>query len=203
MRVKCCYRLIPNGEVIHSEFDTDTIAVDGMPKEFLDVSKLYIPEYNISAYIGVETMFDAMCEAVLLSRDDFAFVLECCNLGYYVLEWSGFWRFLESPLDMKDKGHDSIIPHSDCFKPVGYRVTKNIQLRSCGGIYRLTASRDGKSIITNDGILIPDFDINSLDKLDFNYKGYKDAAIKGYYGVVYINGNPVNVIKDNNRLLLL
>lgn len=202
MKAKCCYRLIPNGEVIHSLFDTDTQIVDFMPPNFLDTQNLEPGIYNPAMYAGNETAFDAMCEAILLSNDDYAFVLEYSTIGYFITQWDGFWRYLETPLDWHDKGRDLIMPCPINFTFIGYRRTTLRQYRACSGIFRLVLDKRNDLIPTNDGYLTPEFDITTLSKIDFKYAGYKDMVATGGYAVVYVDGKPVILdLVDKHRLV--
>lgn len=203
MEINCCYRLIPSGEVIHSYYDTESKKIIGMPESFIDSTLLELPEYNWINYHGVKVNFDLMCEAILLSNNEFAIVVEANCLGYYVLQWDGYWRFMENPTDKKIKGHDSFIPHSAVFKPIGYRRTVPRQFRSLQTLYRLTATKDGSQIYTQDGILIPEFDVNALSPLSYNYQGYKDMLSTNYYAVVYLDGVPRFLEKRLDRLILI
>lgn len=203
MEICCCYRLIPDGEVIHSVYDTESRKIIGLPIEFIDSTLLELPEYARGNYRGYQMQFDQMCESILLSNSEHAIVVESNKLGYYVLQWDGWWKFMESGTDDKYKGHDSFIPHSKQFKPIGYRRTVPRQMRSFSSIYKLTASVDGSAVYTQDGILIPEFDINSLCRPSYNYVGYKDMIAKDCYAVVYQDGVPRFVEKRDDRLILI
>ncbi len=200
MKIYCCYRVIPNGEAIHTFIDDETKMAELMPTAFLDTKELELAEYNASAYNGRDDNWAAMCEAILLSNKDYAFVIESGGIGYFVLQWDGFWRFLETPMDEQEKGRWSIRPYPGNFTYIGFRPTKVIQLRSCSGIYRLAYDKTNNTIITNDGIFTPSFDVSSLSPISYNYAGYKDMVTKGHYAVVYRDGLPVFLRRNGNRL---
>lgn len=200
MKIHCCYRVIPNGEVIHTFIDDVTKVVDLMPESFMNTQDLELAEYNSYAYNGREDDWAAMCEAILLSNKDYAFVVESGTIGYFVLQWDGFWRFLETPMDEKDKGRWSIKPFPGNFTYIGYRPTRLLQYRSCSGIFRLTYDKVDNTVLTNDGILVPAFDVSSLSPIDYNYAGYKEAVSKKHYAVVYRDGHPIFLRRNGNSL---
>lgn len=204
MLVNCCYRLVRYGEVIHSYFDTIAQVVIDMPTEFIPTKYLYVPVCNEVLYPRDDSNFDAMCEAVLLSNDEYAFVYEMNNRGYYALEWNGCLRFLEAPTDMRDRSHESYLPHPEYYKCIGFRTTRVRQYRSNPGIYRLVSNKDGTKIYTNDGVLTPQFNVNELSPVSFNYKGYKDCVAQGHYGVVYYGEDVrfVDITPDKKLILV-
>lgn len=204
MKISCCYRCIPNGEVIHTTIDSETKIAGLMPASFLNTRDLELPEYAAGVYNGNDTNWMAMCEATLLSNKDYALVVESGTIGYYALQWDGYWRFLESPMDIKDKGRFSITPQPGNFAYLGYRRTKLKQYRSCSGIYRLTYDKVDNTFITDDGILTPDFDIGILSGIDYHYAGYKDMISEDAYAVVYIDSKPKLLGKTiDNKLVIL
>jgi hypothetical protein len=72
------------------------------------------------------------------------------------------------------------------------------------GVYRLVLDIDTGLVHTDDGVLRPEFDVNSLDKLSYNYVGYKDCVERGHYAVVYLDGTHRFVEKtSDNRLVLI
>lgn len=202
MRVKCCYRLVPYGEVIHSEYDSDTREILGMPDDWFNAKLLDLPEYSIRAYKGSKSNYEAMCESMLLCKNDFALVVENNDIGYYILDWYGVKRFMEAPTDTRDSSSGSGIPNQDNYKSIGFRVTQLKQLRACAGVYRLVMNRRTNLVHTNRGILTPQFNTNELTDVDFYYAGYKDAVLAGHDGVVYLNGVPTFVdIVDDDKLV--
>lgn len=204
MKVNCCYRLIPDGEVIHSFFDTDTGLVEGLPVEFVDTRYLPVPEYSRSLYRGLNVQFDVMTESILLSNPSYALVLEVNGLAYRVLQWDGVWRTLKSATDDSDVFNIAAVPHPELYKPIGYRKTQLRQYRTCPGLYRLVASKYENVVYTQDGMLICDFDINTLSSLDYHYAGYKDAVNANYYAVVYQDDKPRFVeLSSDNRLRIV
>ena len=197
MLVNCCYRLIVNGEVIHSTYDSSTCEIFGMPKEFFDAERMQLGDISASLYKELPKMNDesltgyaAMCEAMLLSDDKYAVVVEFCNQGYYIVEWDGTLRFKVAPTDEQDISRLVNKPDRGLYKAIGYRSTKARQIRASHGIYRLTYCEKDGFIYTNDGILIPDFDVSKLSKISYNYKGYKDMIQNTKYAVVYIDDEP-------------
>jgi hypothetical protein len=203
MEIQCCYRLIPDGEVIHTLYNTETGEVYGLPDNYLDAKHLDFSEYSTVDYIGKTTDYEAMCEAVLLASRDHAFCVETAGMGYHVLQWNGFWKLLYSPMDEEDNGEFLDRPQQGNYTYIGYRMTKLKQYRSCQGIYRLTLELPTGKIITNDGILTPEFDVRSLDKIDFHYTGYKDMVEAGAYAVVYQSGSPVFLDRTiDNKLVM-
>ena len=203
MEIRCCYRLIPNGEVIHSIYDTSSREILGMPKDWFQIELLGLPEYSRNSYINCEARFDEMCETVLLSNPNYALVVENNNVGYYVLQFDGVKKFVRSVTDSHESSSDCYIPNRDNYKAIGYRRTKQIQLRSSDGIYRLTMDISSKQVHTNDGVLTPEFDIDSLGSLDFHYAGYKDMIANGSYAVVYIDGKPAFLDRTvDNKLVM-
>lgn len=205
MKVNCCYRLIPDGEVIHSLFDTETGLVDGLPIEFVDTRYLPVPEYSPSLYRGLNTQFDVMTESILLSNISYALVLEVNGLAYRVLQWDGVWRTLKSATDDSDIFNMGPVPHPELYRAVGYRRTQLRQYRACPGLYRLVASKYDNTVYTQDGVLTCEFDINSLSGLDYHYAGYKDSVNLGYYAVVYQDGEPrfVELTSDNKLRIVI
>lgn len=204
MKVSCCYRLIPDGEVIHSLYDTDTGLVDGLPVEFVDTRYLTVPEYSASLYRGLDVQFDAMTESILLSSPNYALVLEVNGLAYRVLQWDGIWRTLTSATDDSDVFNMGPIPHPELYRAIGYRPTKLRQYRSCPGLYRLVASKYENVVYTQEGMLRCEFDVNTLGALDFHYAGYKDAVAQKYFAVVYLDGKPTFVrLSSDNTLRIV
>lgn len=204
MKICCCYRCIPNGEVIHTYVDSDTHMADLMPISFLDTRDLELAEYAPAQYVDRDVNWMAMCEAILLSNKDYALVIESGTIGYFVLCWDGYWKFMETPMDEREKGRQSVIPQPGNFTYIGYRRTKLIQFRSCQGIYRLTYDRTNNTIVTNDGILTPMFNVSELSNIDYHYAGYKDMLNNGAYAVVYLNGQPKFLRKtDDDKLVIL
>lgn len=198
MLIKCCYRLIPDGEVIHSEYDSDKDEIIGMPLDWFNVKLLDLSEYSERSYLGINSDYAAMCESVLLSNKDFALVVENNNIGYYILDWNGYKRFLESATDNTESISGSVVPCSSNYEAIGFRTTQLTQLRACSGIYRIVMNSRTKLIHTNKGVLTPEFDVSSLSAIDYHYTGYKDAVMSGHDGVVYLNGVPtfVNIVDD-------
>ena len=204
MDIKCCYRLIPDGEVIHSIYDTESRTISGLPIDWFNPMLLELSEYSERSYYDVKSDFSAMCESMLLSNREFALVVENNNIGYYILEWGGLKRFLEAPTDTKDSSSGCSIPLQDNYQAIGFRTTKLTQLRACSGIYRLVMNKYTKLVHTNQGVLTPEFDVTRISQLDYHYAGYKDAVMTGHDGVVYIDGNPTFVdIVDGNKLVTL
>lgn len=203
MKIKCCYRLIPNGEVIHTEYDTESGVILGMPEIWLQSACMELPEYSRNSYINCTSRFDEMCETVLLSDDAYALVVENNNIGYYILQFDGVKRFVRSVTDNRESTSDSYIPNSGLFESIGFRRTKQRQVRSSAGIYRLTyCSHDGM-IYTNDGVLKPEFEVTRLSKVNYHYAGYKDMIAVDKYAVVYIDGDPAFLSKTDNNTLVL
>lgn len=202
MEIRCCYRLIPNGEVIHTVYDTEKMVIVGMPAMWLTTACMELPEYSMNSYINCDARFDEMCETVLLSNDAFALVVENNNIGYYVLQFDGVKRFIRSVTDGRESVSDSYIPNSGLFSSIGFRRTKQRQIRSSGGVYRLTYCKEDGMIYTNDGLLKPGFDVNSLSKVDYHYAGYKDMIAADKYAVVYIGGSPVFLNKTVDNILV-
>lgn len=204
MKISCCYRCIPNGEVIHTYIDSETHMADLMPISLLDTRDLELAEYAPAQYVDRDINWMAMCEAILLSNKDYALVLESGTIGYFVLCWDGYWKFMETPMDEREKGRQSVIPQPGNFTYIGYRRTKLIQFRSCPGIYRLTYDRTNNTIVTNDGILTPMFNVSELSNIDYHYAGYKEMLNNGAYAVVYLNGQPKFLRKtDDDKLVIL
>lgn len=210
MLVNCCYRLIVQGEVIHSIYDSSTCEIFGMPKEFFDAERMELGDISASLYKETPKMNDtsltgyaAMCEAMLLSDERYAIVVEFCNQGYYIVEWDGTLRFKIAPTDMQDISRLVNKPDRGLYKAIGYRRTVARQLRASQGVYRLTYCESKNVIYTNDGILIPDFDVNSLSPIDYHYKGYKDMVVNKDYAIVYIDGEPVPCYCTSNDILKL
>lgn len=204
MLVKCCYRLIPDGEIIHAHYDTEQQTIDNMPLDWFDPKLLELSEYSKMSYKDTDYDYAAMCESLLLSNNEFALVVENNNIGYYILEWGGIKRFMQAPTDTTDSSSGCAIPMQSNYCAIGFRTTQLTQLRACSGVYRIVMSKRTKFIHTNRGILRPDFDISQLSPIDFHYAGYKDAVRAGHDGVVYLNGVPTFVrITDDDRLVIL
>lgn len=202
MRIKCCYRLIPNGEVIHTEYDTDSEKIIGLPEKWLQTVCLELPDYSVNNYINCKARFDEMCETVLLSDDAYAIVVEDNNIGYYVLQFNGVKKFVRSVTDNRESSSDSYIPNSGLFESVGFRRTRQRQVRSCGGIYRLTLCKDDGLFYTNDGVLRPGFQVDRLGKVDYHYRGYKEMIALDAYAVVYVDEKPMWLTKTDDNILL-
>lgn len=203
MNIACCYRLIPNGEVIHADYDSDSYKVNGMPDSWFQIGLLELPEYSRNSYLNCDARFDEMCETILLSNPNYALVVENNNVGYYVLQFDGVKKFVRSVTDYKESSSDCYIPNRDNYKAAGYRRTKQRQIRASDGIYRLTLDILSRKFVTDDGVLTPEFDINSLGQIDFHYAGYKDMIANGSYAVVYVNGQPVFLDKTvDNKLVM-
>ena len=202
MQIHCCYRLIPYGEVIHSTYDTDSGEIIGMPADWFRAEMLDLPEYSNRSYVGSKSNYEAMCESMLLSNNNFALVVENNNIGYYILDWYGVKFFMTAPTDNRDSSSGCGMPNQDNYKSIGYRTTQLKQLRACKGIYRLVQNRSDNLVHTNRGILVPQFNTNELTQPDFHYAGYKDAVAGGHDGVVYLNGVPTFVdIVDDDKLV--
>ena len=105
MLAECCYRLIPNGEVIHTHYDSDTKQIIGLPEKFFKTEYMTLPEYSMLNYRVSEVNFAMMTEAVLLSHPEYAIVVETAAIGYTIAEFNGDWRFVDSPLDEKDNDY--------------------------------------------------------------------------------------------------
>lgn len=204
MLAECCYRLIPNGEVIHTHYDSVKKEIIGLPEKFFKTEFITLPEYSMQNYQMSEVDFHKMTEAVLLSNQEYAIVVETAAIGYTIAEFNGDWRFVDSPLDTKDNSGPAYIPAVSHYKSIGYRTTKLRQVRSCMGLYRLVLDKDTGLVHTNDGVLTPQFNVNDLDKVSFNYEGYKECVAKGHYAVVYLGGVPRFLEKtpDNNLILV-
>lgn len=201
MEIKCCYRLIPHGEVIHSVYDSDVCVIRGMPDYWYEAVNLGLPEYSIRSYDNCNFEFDKMCETVLLSNERFALVVENNNIGYYIVQFDGTKRFLKSSIDTTESVSETLAPGQEWFKSVGFRRTKQLQVRSSNGVYRLVMGKRDKLFYTNDGVLKPGFDTEMLDAVDYHYKGYKDMIALNHYAVVYMGGEPVYLDKTFDGIL--
>lgn len=203
MLIKCCYRLIPEGEIIHTEYDSEKEEIVGLPLDWFNVKSMLLPVYSPRAYVNARGNFDEMCESILLSNKEFALVVENNAIGYYVVDWNGLKRFLDSPTDMRDSSSGCIIPLQENYKAVGFRVTQLRQLRACSGVYRLTMNKHTNLIHTNCGVLVPEFDVSEISPLDYHYAGYKDAVFGNHFAVVYLNGQPTFVdLSGEDRLIV-
>lgn len=203
MKVNCCYRCISTGEVIHTLFDTDTRLMDIMPASFFDTTTIPIADYNPASYVGRKDDWAAECEACLLHNNERAMCIEVGAVGYYILQWNGLLRLVKSPMDDKDEGFFIGSPYPGKFKYIGYRPTRMLQYRSSSGIYRLTYDTEEGTVVTSEGILMPEFDVSGLSEIDYNYTGYKEMLANGYFAVVYRNNTPVFLARDGNRLVEL
>lgn len=202
MEVHCCYRLIPKGEVIHTMYDDDTGVVSGLPADWLDIGNLCLPDYSRRNYNQCKYEFDKMCETVLLSNDAYAFVIENNNIGYYVLQFDGIKRFVRSSISTEDSTTACVIPGSENYASIGFRCTKQRQVRASAGVYRLTLSLNTGLVHTNDGVLTPMFDINELCEVSRKYEGYKDMVYAGGYAVVYKDGKPIQLARTHDNKLI-
>lgn len=204
MKVECCYRLLPNAEIIHSKYDSDNRSIDGLDTDWFDVRSIILPEYSSENYKDKQGNYDEMCESILMDDIQNAIVIEDNGIGFYIVRFGGIFMFLDSPTDNRESYVDCISPNKSLYKAIGFRVTKPIQFRTFDGIYRLIVNKQNGLCYTNDGILTPEFDIDSLSKVDFHYSGYKEAVFNGYYAVVYLNGQPVFLRKtDDDRLIII
>lgn len=204
MKVACCYRLIMHGEVMHSLYDTDTRTVEGLPTDWYDVSLINLPEYSSTHYIDCKSRFDEMVETVLLSDSNYALVIECCNFGYYVLDFAGNIRFLQSSIEQNQQFATGPAPDTTPYVAIGYRCTTQRQLRSCDGIYRLVMDVRTGCVITMDGVLKLGIDKDTLSKPDYHYAGYKDMVANDFgYAVVYVDGKPVMLSIDSSETKLI
>lgn len=202
MEIHCCYRLIPKGEVVHTKYDTDTHTVAGLPDDWFDVSNLCLPEYSRRNYENCKYEFDKMCETVLLSSDAYALVIENNNIGYYVLQFDGIKRFVRSSISDEDSESACVIPGSENYCSIGFRRTKQLQVRTSSGVYRLVLNKRTGLVHTNDGVLKPEFDLSRLSPLSKKYEGYKEMVAAGCYAVVYIDNKPVMLNKTfDNKLI--
>ena len=194
MRVECCYRLKRFGEPIHTMYDSELGIIEGMPKDFCFVNLKVECPYSPANYTGSkgQTGYDyrGMCEAILLSNDDYAIVLECCHLGYDIITFNGQFIFKENILDEGNKWHPTNILTDGLYKFIGYRTSIVEQYRSSSGIFRLLYREDTGKVYTSKGVLTPTFDVSKLDSPSWSYAGYKDAVLAGYDGVVYLNERP-------------
>lgn len=203
MLIKCCYRLIPEGEVIHSEYDSEREEIIGLPCDWFNVKSMLLPIYSPRAYVNAKGNYDEMCESIMLSNKEFALVVENNAIGYYIVDWSGMKRFLDSPTDTRDSSSGCIIPLQENYMAIGFRVTKLKQLRACSGVYRLVMNKHTNLIHTNCGILTPEFNVSELSPLDYHYAGYKDAVMNNHFAVVYLNGKPTFVdLVGEDRLIV-
>lgn len=202
MNVKAAYRLIRHGEVIHSQFIPETREIIGMPVSFAQMDKYYFPEYSVDCYHGVEEDFSLMCEAVLLSDARHCLVVECCNIGYYVLDWNGRWFIVQSPTDEDDTNVIYPEPNTGNFKEIGFRPTRARQLRSSPGVYRLTMERETGLVYTNEGVFTLGFDPSKLSPLMTKYEGYMDTVNTNAFAVVYFGSTPVLLDKAINNVLV-
>lgn len=204
MKVACCYRLIPHGEVMHSKYDTDTLTVEGLPKDWYDVSILDLPEYSSVHYHDCKSRFDEMVETVLMSDSNYALVIECCNFGYYVLDFAGNVRFLKSSIEQNQHFSTGPAPDTTPYVAVGYRRTKQRQLRNCDGVFRLVMDVRTGCVITADGVLKLGVERNRLSKPDYHYAGYKKMMSNDLdYAVVYIDDEPVFLAMDKTETMLI
>lgn len=200
MNIACCYRCVPGGEVIHTYIDSESGICQYMPETFYDTKNLPLAIYNPASYNGLDVDWMAMCEALLLCNDDNCLVIET-TIGYKVLQWNGWWAFVDSTFDTMERGKCIVRPNPNNFTYIGYRPTKLIQFRACRGIYRLTYDLVNKNIVTNEGIFTPAFDVDSLSEIDFHYAGYKDTVNNNYFAVVYRNNEPVFLERVGSQLV--
>lgn len=203
MLVQCCYRLIRRGEVIHSVYDTDKREIIGLPQNWFQNKWLGLPEYSSRNYINSNIRHDQMCETMLLSNDDYALVVEDNNIGYYIYQFDGWKKFLTGTDDTRDSYCECYAPNTMHYVPIGFRRTQQTQLRTSAGIYLLTFGAQDRKVHTNEGVLEPQFDILSLERVDFHYRGYKEIVAAGYFAVVYSNGEPQFVQRVDNNLILV
>lgn len=203
MLLRCCYRLREYGEVIHSVWDTEKLEVLGMPKDFLDLRSLKLPNsYSESNYRNCKTDFAAACEAILLSDNEFVVVLECCNIFYVCVTKHGvqYNKKAATTLPMGESYSDA--PRCLDYINVGYRVTKVTQLRESAGIYRLVYNPSTNRFYTQDGVLEPTFDVSKLIRPSQSYDGYKSMVVMGAYAVVYFEDGYKFCYRDGNKLVL-
>ena len=207
MLVEACYRLTYHGEVIHAKYDTSAMKIIGMPEDFYDVKDFGLTGYDFSHYQGTQRDFDAYVEFILLSQDENAIVIEFVNQGAFVFTFDGKYTCVRTGLEFGLSTHEwSFCARPDIrnYRTIGFRVTKMLQLRAADKVYQLTYDIKNNVIHTNDGVLIPEFDVNSLDKIDPKYSGYKDCIAQGHYAVVYRGGSPVFLDKTpDNKLIVI
>lgn len=206
MEIACCYRLIPHGEVIHSTFDDVTKVIAGLPEEFYDVRTLGIPIYTGDFYRHTNRNFKAYVEAMLLSNPMNAIAIEFINGYCYLATFDGYADRLQTGLEynLDDFEHGAgIVPDNSNYIGVGFRVTKMNQFRFTDTLYRLTYNRATNRFHTNDGILVPEFDVSTLSELSYNYAGYKDCVNNGHYAVVYQGGTPTFLDRTPDNKLII
>lgn len=207
MLVECCYRLIPHGEVIHTKYDDESMEMIGLPKEFFDIKVHELPKYDTAVYREYKRDLDKYVEAMLLSHEDNAIAVDYQNQSCLVQTFKGYCNYIYDGMEYSREDFrwaESYIPNKDNFVGVGFRPTKMLQKRFADKVYYLTYNKATGLFHTNDGLLIPEFDVSSLSDMSYNYAGYKDCVLKGHYAVVYQGGQPVFLDKTpDNKLIIV
>ena len=197
MRTKCCYRLIHKGEVIHTEYDSETRTVIGMPDDVYDFYYSKLPDMTPHFYIKNYEDLYTMCEIMLLADSSAFCVIETNGYTYNVFTFDGHVYSKKVMTEEPTSDYMHMQPTIGGYKAVGFRRTKLNQLRSCDGVYFLTA-KDGYAY-TNDGILKIDVELGEVNK---KYLGYKDMINNGSYAVVYSpDGSPIFLERQGDRLI--
>lgn len=200
------YRCVPRGEIIHTTYDTVEQIVGYMPETVCDKTMLRRDPEDAPYQLAKELNMPAV-EETFLEYD-----LRCwciyVYLGMYfiVCKKDGFTMAGYSLEEMYQKdeyltaGMTTML-NEDNFKAIGYRLTRPLQCRYRTVVYSLTYDIVRNKVITNDGDLDIDLDVNTLSEQDPKCRGYKDMVRENAYALVYINGSPTLLYKDGNRLI--
>ena len=162
MEVNCVYRWEPDGEVIQSKFNTETLTINGVDEKYFK-----LPDGCVKYHEGNLQLYGAVSYAKLnavINKNPKALAVidyDCIGIMTVVQDWACRWLFINE--DLND------IPIGEVFNAnllqVGHAKTIVRQRSVMTRPQKLYYSFDEKRLLTASGALQVDFDINEIQPI--------------------------------------
>lgn len=197
-----CYRFVPHGEPIHSYLDLRTRTIEGFPEYVFDPFNLVLPEeYVYKEYNDYKYPIENFAEAALLMDGNNCIAIDTNNYGYRVMDFNGTWFWVNRPDGEKEGFIYTEPPCTILFKFIGYRPSKVRQYRGFSSIFRLQYCPEENLVYTDEGLFELGMPYESIGAPSPTYAGYKDIVANSHFAVVYVDGNPVFLRRDGDRII--
>lgn len=136
----CCYRLVPNGTVIHDKIDWQTRTLMDYPKLLRPgalkdekFGNIFVLNHNREERDNYQ-----MCESALLSDKSYMLCIDWNNVQYDCYTMKGTVECRRVPEHIPYVTYDHFALDIDDYAAVGVEVTEYAQLRfSCGSVFRI------------------------------------------------------------------
>lgn len=162
MKVNCVYRWALDGEIIQSLFDTDTLTIDGVDPKYFQM-----PAGCVKYHSGNTQLYGSVPYAELnrtinrLPKVHAVIDYDCIGLMTIVQGWACRWLFINEDLDDIHIGE----VFSKNILQVGFAKTIIRQRSVLTKPQKLYYSFEDKALLTADGKLPIDFDVNEISPI--------------------------------------